>query len=78
MVANPDVPEAHGSFHAMMHSPRFAGFKSVESHTSDIEAHEMVNASRSKASGLDLNHYRVVNEVWHYCSVDWGSRCKLI
>ena len=25
---------------------------------------------------LDLNHYRLVNEVWHYSSVDPGKRCK--
>ena len=31
----------------------------------------------SKRSGLDLNHYRIVNEVWHFMSVDWGYRCKL-
>ena len=25
---------------------------------------------------LDISHYKVVNEVWHFCSVDWGKRCK--
>jgi hypothetical protein len=25
---------------------------------------------------LDLNHYRLVSEVWHYCSVDPGSKCR--
>ena len=23
----------------------------------------------------DLNHYRLVNEVWHFSSVDWGEKC---
>lgn len=26
---------------------------------------------------LDLNHYRIVDEVWHFSSVDWGSNCKV-
>jgi hypothetical protein len=25
---------------------------------------------------LDLNHYQIVDEVWHYSSVDWGSKCS--
>lgn len=24
----------------------------------------------------DLSHYRIVNEVWHWSSVDWGRRCR--
>lgn len=27
-------------------------------------------------SELNFNYYHLVNEVWHFCSVDWGSRCK--
>lgn len=30
------------------------------------------------ASELNLNYYQFVNEVWHFCSVDWGSRCKTL
>lgn len=29
-------------------------------------------------SELNLNYYHLVNEVWHFCSVDWGSRCKTL
>lgn len=25
---------------------------------------------------VDVSHYNMVNEVWHYCSVDWGKKCK--
>jgi hypothetical protein len=25
----------------------------------------------------DLSHYHIVNDVWHWSSVDWGRRCKL-
>ena len=24
---------------------------------------------------MDINHYRIVDEVWHFASVDWGHRC---
>ncbi|MCJ1328269.1 hypothetical protein MMC10_004945 [Thelotrema lepadinum] len=39
---------------------------------SDVESHELpsVEARRS----LDLNHYRIVNEIWHFISVDWGHK----
>lgn len=26
----------------------------------------------------DLSHYHIVNDVWHWSSVDWGRRCKTI
>lgn len=26
------------------------------------------------APTLDLSHYRMVDEVWHYCSVDWSTK----
>ncbi|KAI9843348.1 MAG: hypothetical protein M1837_006474 [Sclerophora amabilis] len=32
-------------------------------------------ALRSHHLALDVNHYRLVDEVWHYSSVDWGERC---
>jgi hypothetical protein len=25
----------------------------------------------------DLSHYHIVDDVWHWSSVDWGRRCKL-
>lgn len=25
---------------------------------------------------VDLNHYRFINHVWHYNSVDFGPKCK--
>ena len=49
--------------------------KSVDTHSSDPEAFEMGESSKEDR-GLDLNHYRIVDEVWHFCSVDWGSKCK--
>lgn len=52
--------------------------KSVESRSGDIEGLHELREFESRAGELDLNYYRLVNEVWHFCSVDWGSRCKLL
>ena len=30
------------------------------------------------SEGIDLNHYNIVNQVWHYCSTDWSARCLCI
>lgn len=43
---------------------------------SDIESHEMSDDVEHSRQKLDLNHYRIVNEIWHFISVDWGHRCK--
>lgn len=59
------------------HKSKFAGHNSTGSHSQDPENHGQNIHLISDASTLDLNHYNIVNEVWHYCSVDWGSRCKL-
>jgi hypothetical protein len=50
--------------------------KSVDARSSDIEMDEEGASSPIQSPLLDLSHYKLVNEVWHYCSVDWGSRCK--
>jgi hypothetical protein len=26
----------------------------------------------------DLSHYQLVNDVWHWSTVDWGRRCKFV
>ena len=49
--------------------------KVVEDQVSDLESHpEKVDSSPAQARYLDLNHYLIVNEVWHYASVDWGHK----
>lgn len=68
------VPTQQEDVQAMMDSSR----KSVESHTGDIEGLHELREFESRAGELDLNYYRLVNEVWHFCSVDWGSRCKFL
>ncbi|KAL2043302.1 hypothetical protein N7G274_003608 [Stereocaulon virgatum] len=48
--------------------------KSVDARSSDIEMFEDGATSPIQSPLPDLSHYKLVNEVWHYCSVDWGSR----
>ena len=55
----------------------FRDRKSTDTHSSDPEAVEMVEPHKNDGD-LDLNHYRIIDEVWHFCSVDWGSKCKTL
>lgn len=42
----------------------------------DLEGHHEGNEHpATESQAIDLNHYTIVNEVWHYASVDWGHRC---
>lgn len=48
--------------------------RSTKNFPDDVEmAHK---GSRTSSMMLDLNHYRVVNQFWHYCSVDPGPKCR--
>lgn len=49
---------------------------SFESQAADIEMMQGLPEPASHATNPNLNHYRIVNEVWYYCSVDWGSKCR--
>ena len=49
---------------------------SFESQAADIEMMQGFPEPASHAENPNLNHYRIVNEVWYYCSVDWGSKCR--
>lgn len=50
--------------------------KSTENPSIDLEMHNIGTSSTSEAQALDLSHYKLVNEVWHYCSVDWAPQRK--
>ena len=50
--------------------------KSMDSLSADLEMHSVNTAGTSEAPALDLSHYRLVNEVWHYSSVDWDAHRK--
>ncbi len=49
--------------------------RSVESHSLDLEKEGMAIPTSFRPPALDLSHYRLVEEVWHYCSVDWSDKC---
>ena len=50
--------------------------KSLQTRVMDLEGYLDKPVGRSRRTGpLDLNHYRIVNEVWHFASVDWGHKC---
>ncbi len=66
-------------FSDFRHSFQHARRKSVTEDSDDIEGQvemQEVQSSTAANSGLDLNHYHIVDEVWHYNSVDWGDKCK--
>ena len=44
----------------------------------DVEKDGADDQSDSETGGMDLNHYSIVDEVWHYCSTDWSSRSVCI
>ena len=47
----------------------------VHQQASDPEKNDFSTKSLADATAtLDLSHYKLINEVWHYCSVDWGHR----
>ncbi len=50
--------------------------KSTDTHSADLEKDEKGLPVLARFPMLDLNHYKMVNEVWHYYSVDWGTNCR--
>lgn len=44
----------------------------------DAEKNSAGDQSDSEAGGMDLSHYNIVDEVWHYCSTDWSSKSVCI
>lgn len=48
--------------------------KSVESQSVDLEKDGMTMSASLHPPLLDLSHYRMVDEVWHFCSVDWNNK----
>ena len=49
--------------------------RSVESQSLDLEKEGMTISTSPPPHTLNLSHYRLVEEVWHYCSVDWSNKC---
>lgn len=74
----PTAPETPRSrIHEMWHHQKDMEQTSSQSQTSDPESHmEMAEMEPVERPALDLSHYNIINEVWHYSSVDWGHKCE--
>ena len=67
----PDTPRSR--MHEMWHHQKEMEQTSRQSQTSDPESLLEVAKLDSKGrTALDISHYNIINEVWHYSSVDWG------
>lgn len=71
-VPDPEIKKPDSLF------PRKAGNKFRGNGSAGIDPEKGQNTSScgSSTSGPSLNHYDVVNRLWHYCSVDQGPQCK--
>ena len=58
--------------------PRKSFNVSSRARAADAEKDSAGDHSDSDAGGMDLSHYNIVDEVWHYCSTDWSSRSVCI
>ena len=50
--------------------------KTTEPRSVDLEMHKTGARSTSETLALDFSHYKLIDEVWHHCSVDWDARRK--
>ena len=48
--------------------------KSTEPRSVDLEMHKTGTKLKSETLALDFSHYKLIDEVWHHCSVDWDPR----
>ena len=45
---------------------------------SDDPEKRAADKTEQESETLDFNHYRFINYVWHFNSVDFGPKCKLL
>lgn len=74
VLVTPDTP--HSYMHDLWHSPKEPEQTSRQSQASDPESQCEKATQPEKQHKLDLSHYKIVNEVWHYSSIDWGHKCE--
>lgn len=72
VVAATEIPQS--PFRAMFH--RLKDRSSLDSHAADVEMTSTDESPVSHSASLNLNHYLIIDEVWYFCSVDWGDKCK--
>ena len=46
----------------------------LEGRVSPAEQRSFIHAKQT----LDINHYQIVDDVWHFSSVDWGRNCEYL
>ena len=68
-----------GRSHKTRHSRESAAEKAREEFDSE-ESIGMTEIMHSTQLDMvrDLSHYHIVDEVWHWSTVDWGRRCKYL
>lgn len=52
---------------------------SMQNFVNDLEGRSSLAGEQSherQSPLLDLNHYQIVDDVWHFSSVDMGSNCE--
>ena len=75
VVAATETPQS--PFRAMFHGlSRLKDSPSLDSHAADVEMTSADESPVSHSMSLDLNHYLIIDEVWYFCSIDWGDKCK--
>ena len=52
--------------------------KSTEPRSIDLEMLKTGAKPANETLALDFSHYKLIDEVWHHCSVDWDQRRKSI
>lgn len=62
-------------------SSRSHEVKSAQVHQTARDSEESIGMTELMHSAQlemvqDLSHYQLVNDVWHWSTVDWGRRCK--
>ena len=72
----PQSPEAGTPTHTWNKLHFTTRHMRTETQTIDPEKDGDGMVATTSPNALDISHYKVVKEVWHYCSVDWGEKCE--
>lgn len=81
MCSVPNKPSPHPSIVDIVKYKEEEDATQNQSHRtsqSDDPEKQAAGKIEQDVGNMDLNHYRFVNHVWHYNSVDVGNKCKLL
>lgn len=76
ICAKPGTPQIAGA--EIQGRKRKCLHVSPGANSADAEKASTDDPSDSETGGMNLSHYNIVDEVWHYCSTDWSSRSVCI